>query len=192
MSMFDRVEFEEWLDVYVDGELPPAHARRLEEAARSEPALLEELELARAVRDRLHSLPEPACPPEVTTFVISYARREARADLFDRIRRAVTPDWSTFLRPVLAVGILIAVVIGGTLVTRPQPERSAASIRTEDVERALIEAKWTLAYVSDIGRQTATSIRDEVFEERIVAPLNRAMDVAFDGDQAVQYSPIDR
>lgn len=186
MSIYDRSEFEEWLELYVDGDLPAAKARRLEEAVQAEPAFREELSRARALRDRLRALPEPACPPDVTASVIAYARRDARAGIFERIRTIVTSNWETVLRPTLAVGVLFSLVVGGALITRPQSEQPLPLAATEDVERALNEAKWTLAYVSDIGRRTATSIRDEVFEERLVAPVNRVLDAALDDDQGLR------
>ncbi len=186
MSTFDENRFDEWLDAYFDGDLSPAEVRRLEHVAANREELREELRLARALQHGLRSLPTPTCPPEVTTTVMAFARRDARRDLLERLRTAVASSWRTGFRPSLAVAVLIALVIGGALITRPRPAPQATSASTEEVERALNEARWALAFVSDIGRRTATSIRDEVFEERIVAPLNRALDSAFEGEPQVQ------
>lgn len=187
MSKSDRAAFGEWVEAYVDGDLSPEMMHQFEEAVRAEPALHLELEYARELRDRLRALPEIACPPDVTHSILAYAQQDVRRAPWRRIRWAVTSAWATALRPALSVGILIGVVVTGTLLTRPSGDSPQPVAVSDEVEQALMDAKWTLAFVSDIGRRTATSIRQEVLEERLIVPLNRAIGAAaLNDEQAVQ------
>ena len=187
MSTIDRQRFEEMLESHLDGELSPADARKMEAYARFDPDAGRELRLARIVRHRLQMLPPPVCPPDVTGTVLQYARREARRSLVERVRIILARNWTTVVRPSIAVGMLAAIVFVGALSTRPVPDQPYITETAEDVERALDEAKWVLSYLSDIGRKAATSIRDDVLEERVVEPVNRALDAAFD-DEAQPHS----
>ena len=186
MSTFDRHQFDETLEAYLDGDLSPAEARRLEAFARIDAEAREDLHLARLVQHRLQALPPLVCPPDVTSAVFDYARRAARRGFVERIRSFLSANWATVIRPSMAVGILAAVVVVGTLNTRPIPEPRQTAQTSEEVGKALDEAKWVLAYLSDIGLKAATSIRDDVLEERVVAPVNRALGAAFDDEPHVQ------
>ena len=186
MSTFDRHQFDEALEAYLDGDLSPAEARRLEAFARTDAEAREELRLARLVQHRLQALPPLVCPPDITSAVFDYARRDVRSGFVERIRSLMSSNWATIIRPSMAVGVLVAVIIVGTLNTRPIPEPQQTAQTTEEVGKALNDAKWVLAYLSDIGLKAATSIREEVLEERVVAPVNRALDSAFEDEPHVQ------
>jgi hypothetical protein len=44
-----------------------------------------------------------------------------------------------------------------------------------EVQQALTEVRWTLAYLSEVGQQTGASVRDEVLERHVVASIHRAV-----------------
>lgn len=188
MSTFDREQFDALIEAYVDDEVSPSERGQLEAFVASDPDARDELQLARTLKRRLGALPQPQCPPDVTRAVLSAARSDVRRTFVERLRAAMAASWTTVVRPSLAVGVLVAVVVGGALITMPadDPAPTEAVASTEEVDRALDEAKWALAYISNLGRETATSIRDDVLDERVVRPVNRALEAAFDDPPSVQ------
>lgn len=192
MTMFDPNQFDVSLEAYLDGELSAADARRLEAFAASDDEAGRELRLARTVQQRLRGLPGPTCPPEVTRAVLSRARADARRSYAARLRTAAVLSWSTIVRPSLAVGVFVAAIVAGALIGRSPadepPTTAAASYEAtpQEVEQALNDAKWALAYLSDVGRRTATTIRDDVLDQHVIQPVNRALNTAFDDEPTIQ------
>lgn len=189
MTTFDRNTFDDLLEAYLDGATTAEESRALEAFASADEEAGEELRFARMVQQRLQTMPTPVCPPDVTKAVLATARAESRQSFLARIRRAARSSWSTVVRPSLVVGAFIAVVVGGALVGRaPVPEHTFASgeASPEEVEQALAEAKSAFALISDAGRRTATIIRDDVLDQRVVQPVNRALTTAFDDEAHVQ------
>ena len=191
MTMFDRDTFDESLEAYLDGDLPAKDAQRLEAFAAADEKAGRELRFARRVQERMRALPQPACPPDVTRAVLSAARADARRSFVERLRTAAASSWTTILRPSLAMGVFVGLLIGGSLINRspyqpPVPIVASEEATPQEVARALNEAKWALAYLSNIGRRTATTIRDDVLNEHVVRPVNRALDMAFEDDSNIR------
>lgn len=200
MSMFDRQQFEASMEAYLDGDLSPADARALEEFADAHAEARQELRRAVLIQRQLRELSTPPCPPDVAPAVLAYARRDAQREALQearrnartspaaRLRSLVAATWTTIIRPSLAVGALVALLIGSGMIFRPQPvtapEQTAES--AEEVESALQDAKWAIAYISDIGRRAATSFRDDVLEERVAVPVNQALGAAFNDESHIQ------
>lgn len=171
---------DERLEAYVDGDLAPAEARRMEALlAESDADWEAELFLATRIRAGLQALPQPACPPAVAQVVLEAARRQAveRAGpgWLERAREWFERAWAPFWQPTLATAALVAVVVATALVGRPRPEAELAGMSPAQVEAALAEAKWTLAYLSQVGRDTGHSVRQEVLENHVVAPVQQAL-----------------
>lgn len=100
-------------------------------------------------------------------------------------RRNVRTVWTEVLRPSLATAALVALVVAAALIGRvpttpPRDPPATAEATPAEVRQALADARWALAYVSDIGRRTGRSIRQEVLEERVAAPVQRAVGTALD------------
>ncbi len=192
MTMFDRDQFDECLEAYLDGELPVNDARRFEAFADVDEDAGRELRFAQMVRQRLDDLPKPVCPPDVTRAVLSTARADARRSIVPRLRNAATSSWGTIMRPALIVGVFVGVVVAGALVARPPagepPIQTVASDEAtpQEIEQGLNDAKWALAYLSNVGRRTATTIRDDVLHQHVVQPVNRALSDAFDDHSDIQ------
>ncbi len=164
-----------WLDArleaYLDGDLPPAEHDAFERAAfapDAEAAWDAELFLARQIRDGLRALPQPACPPRLTDAVLARARHQARADRSQRLRAWIARHWAAWWQPALAMTVLLALVLSATLVERAEPALSP------EVARARAEVEWTLAYLSEVGRQTGRTVRHDVIEMRVVSPVQDA------------------
>lgn len=174
----------EWVDVrleaYLDGDISPEERRRLESYVAAHPEGADQLRLARMVRHELGAIESPSCPPEVTAAVMAQARAEAarrRASIRSRFEEL----WAAFLRPTLAAASLAAIVIAGALVggTPPHPTEQPA-VNSAEVERALKETKWALAFVTEVSREAGQSIRRDVLEERVTQPIRKALGSAFD------------
>lgn len=191
MTMLDRDQFQELLETYLDGELSVEDAQKLEAFVEIDGDAKRELLFARLVGQRLRELPQPACPPEVTRAIMTEARADARKSFVRRLRAAASSSWHTIVRPSLAVGVFVGIVVVGALAGRPTSDESSPTLAAdeatqEEIEQGLNEAKWALAYVSNVGRRTATTIRDDVLDEHVVQPVNRALSAAFDNDENIQ------
>lgn len=159
------------VEAYLDGELSAENAELFERRLHVESDWNNEVVLARHVRDGLRTLPSPACPPQVTQAVIAETRRRDRAARRQQVLAWIDRVWGQTWQPALAMSVLLLLVISAVLLGRPpQP-----TPQTAEVEQAMAEVKWALAYVSDVGRQTGETVRSEVLEERVVSSMNAAI-----------------
>lgn len=164
------------LEAFLDGTLPAADREACAAALRADPAWQAELALARRIRQGLHALPVEPCPPAVTAAVLAHARRHAAPPWPERLAAWIDAQAAVLGRPVLAMAVLVLVVVAASLVGRPQPAPQTLAAASEaEVEQALAEVRWTLAYLSEVGRQTGRSVRRDVLEERVVAPVHEAI-----------------
>jgi len=138
-----------------------------------------DVELARRIRDGLHALPRPALRPEISRFVLEQARAEVRASRRGWLRQFVEREWASLLRPALTMAVLLVAVVLAVLIGRP-PVHPQEAISQADVERALAEARWALAYVSHVSRETGSSVRNEVLEAHVVRPVRHALGAVLD------------
>lgn len=166
----------DWLDdrieAFVDGTLPDDERRRFESTLASEPALRDEIELARLIGEELPNLGSARCPDHVVSGVMRDVRRDIRQSFMKRLGAALEQGFQPQLRPVLAMVLLLAVVVSSSMVRRtPEP----APVASVEVTRALDEVKWTLAVLSDVGRQTGRSMRSDVLEPHVVDPIERSL-----------------
>ena len=189
MSEFDRRWFDDRLEAFVDGELPEHEREQIEELLRADDYAAGQMTLARMVKTQLSDMPWEVCPSEVTRHVLETARREARRNVKRRILDTLHSTWSTVFRPALAVGVFVALIVVGTRIggdRTPPTSQEEIAATPEDVQKALEQAKWTLAYLSQIGRDAGQSIRREVIEERVARPMKQAVSSAFPKDTPVQ------
>lgn len=174
MKRSDQNPQDAWMDArleaYLDGDLPAGDANRFEQLLADDEGWQATLHLAARVRDGLHALPRPACPPELTRSVLAEVRRQAAPAPPGRLQAWLDRWWASWLQPSLAMALLVALVV---LAALPGPR--TAGFAHDDVETALAEAKWTLAYLSQVGRHTGRSVRHDVLENRVVAPVQEAL-----------------
>ncbi len=173
MQPFNPSPPHDWMDdrleAYLDGDLTPEEAARFERGLSGDDWAAE-LRRAASIRDGLHAMPLPECPPHVTRAVLREARRRARAEWLHRTREGLTHAWRLTARPALAMAVLVALVVVAALVTRPP--RPAPGV---EVEHALAEVKWTLAYLSEVGRQTGASVHRDVLDAHVFGPMHEAL-----------------
>lgn len=162
----DRVE------ALVDGVLPPEEEERLLALVEAEVELREGLAVARRVSRGLHDLPQPACPPEVARSVLSEARRDQRRAAWVHVRETLLSSWNPLWRPAIAVAALVVLVFSSTRIGTPPTERAPTQA---EVENAVAQAKWTLAFLSEVGRETGQSVQREVIGRHVVNPMQQAL-----------------
>lgn len=89
------------------------------------------------------------------------------------------PPTNTEAEPLNAEG---APTTSSTATARgPAAPARAGDVTDPDVDRALQEAKWALAFVSDVSREAGESLRRSVLQERVAEPIRRALGAALDG-----------
>ena len=167
----------DWMDTrveaYLDEGLPADEQARFEHALAADADWEAELFLARQIRDGLHALPQPVCPPRVADAVLAQVRRQAQASWANRLQTWIEAQWLALWQPALAMAVLLLLVVSAALVGRPQQQTTYADA---EIERAMQEVQWTLAYLSEVGRQTGKRVRDDVIAERVVGTVQGALD----------------
>ena len=56
-----------------------------------------------------------------------------------------------------------------------EPESPMAVVSAEELALAEIQAKWTIAYISNVGRRTGLAIRDDIIGEKLVGTLYKSV-----------------
>ncbi len=166
----------DWMDarveVYLDEALPADEQARFEHALVADADWEAELFLARQIRDGLHALPQPVCPPHVADAVLAQVRRQAQVSWIDRLQTWIEEQWLALWQPALTMAVLLLLVVSAALIGRPQQQTAYADA---EVEHAMQEVQWTLAYLSEVGRQTGKMVRDDVIAELVVGTVQGAL-----------------
>lgn len=182
----------DWIDdrieAYLDGELPTEEETLFEEAIltqdlTSEVDWVDELFLARQVRAGLRGLPDLACPPAVTEAVMAQSRQLARVAWQERLRLWFRQQWTVIWQPALAMSMLLLIVVSSSLIGRTDTTDTFAQA---EVDQALAEVQWTLAYLSEMGRETGKSVRHDVIESRVVEPMQSVFGASRDSNKDMQ------
>lgn len=169
---------EDRIEAYLDGELEEAERASFERHLAGDQAWEAELFLAGKIRNGLQALPQPVCPPHVMHAVLAEVAQLEQRSWRHRLKGWADRWWAAFWQPSLAMALLLAVVVTATLVGRspaPASMPAQADLEAAAVQEALAEAKWTLAYLSEVGRETGKAVRHDVLEERVVAPMQHAL-----------------
>ncbi|MEW5702355.1 MAG: zf-HC2 domain-containing protein [Candidatus Zixiibacteriota bacterium] len=155
------------LDPYVDCELPSAEAGAIAAHLSDCAECTAELALAQRTLDALHDLPVLSCPDAV---VVEVGRRIGPEPSFWRRLWA-----GRLLRPALIGAVAVALVAATAIIGRYQ---SAAPPRlsAEEMAVARAEVKWALAIVSDVARRTEKTVRRELPDPRLLAPVRRTIE----------------
>lgn len=164
------------IEAYVDGDLPAAERERFEATVAADPAWRVEVRAANAVRAGLRALPHASAPPAVAAAALRRIEQIERQDRREAVRRAWGQAWAATWRPALAMGVLVAAVVTSTFVgPAPRPLNATREPSAAEVQRAVQEARWALAYLSDVGRKTGVLVRKDVIGARVVAPAESAL-----------------
>jgi anti-sigma factor (TIGR02949 family) len=162
----------DWIEPYLDGDLPEDEAVRLRGHLTGCPACAAELQLATRIQSELRSLPQLDCPPEV----LERVRREGRGVVvpFEPRRRV-----SRFLGPRLAAAAaVLALALGGGALFL-QIQRPSDQPSPEQIAQATAEAKLALAYLGRATRRASADLQEEVLAKRLVVPATRGVSRSF-------------
>jgi len=154
----------EWIEPYLDGDLPGEEADRLKAHLGRCPACAAELQLAEKIQRELRALPQLDCPPEVMERV----ERAGRGEVV-----AFRPRQRTSLRLMAAAALLALSVGGGALflyLQRPPDQPSA-----QEIAQATADAKLALAYLGKATRRASADLQQEVLAKRLVVPATRGV-----------------
>ena len=161
----------ERIDAHLDGDLPHAEGADLEGHLQQCAACAGELELARQILGGLRALPLQRGPESVVEKVCEQARVDLgarrRQQLQDWLAAWHRPLWRPALGAMLAAVLLVIVAVERW---QPEPEFSAGELALAEQQ-----VKWTMAYLGQLGRRTGHTVRDEVFRERVVAPIQKSV-----------------
>jgi anti-sigma factor (TIGR02949 family) len=151
------------LDPWLDGDLPPEEAGRLQAHLDRCPTCAAELALAGRIQRELRALPQPDCPPELIQRVVRTGRGEI----------VPFPSRNRMKRIRIAAAVLVLAVGGGSLFVHLQNQQRQPS--PEQVAQATRDARLALAYLGKVTRKAGLDVRDEVLEKRLVVPAARSV-----------------
>lgn len=167
------------LEAYLDGELSPDEAARVERVLDASPPLRAALGAAVRVQDELRLMPQPLAPRGFAEGVLAEVTRRREATLPGRLRlaasraaQATSEALRATWRPSLAAAMLLLLVLSGVLFGRSTPAPAAESA---EVRQATDEVKWVLAYLSQVGREAGAVVREDVLEQHVVRPVQSAL-----------------
>ncbi len=164
----NREWFDDHIEAFLDGDLKPEDANRFDDIALMDEDLQRELKVARSISTSLGSMPDMDCPDEVVKAVMSHVRRDVRGSFVADMKSRLQNLASFQLKPALAVALLVIVVVSSSLIGRRGPTTDP------EVTQALADVKMALAYLSNAGRTTGTTVRQDVVP-LVVGPVSRSM-----------------
>jgi len=197
-SRIDRAWFDERVEPYLDGELPDAERRRFSErlrhdvALRAQVAFAEQISLTLAASGavkcsddlaaRLESIPRLATTTEAGLSSRVMPLRVIRAN--ERPRAGFLPMSPAARSAAVAASFVALFAFAAVLLTRvpadSELDTNDQAVYTEaEVEQALRDARYALAWVSEAGRHAGTSVIEPVIERNVVGSANRATGVVF-------------
>ncbi len=175
---------DQWLDerleAYLDGELSPEDTAHVERILAQDEAHAEALSLADDIQRGLRRMAAPTISANVATRVIQAARTDVRRSRQARwqqrwktwmTRMLLTDTW----RPALAMATLVALVVSATLIGAPT-RPATAPYSASEVDVAMEDVKLALAYLSEVGRRTGTTVRQDVLEQTVMLPIHHALE----------------
>ncbi|NQV71634.1 hypothetical protein HQ496_00825 [bacterium] len=178
MTLYDS-DSQEWLDdrieAYLDGSLPTQDLARFKALAAGNDEVQQALDVARLISASLRSLPDEPCPDFVSRNVMSHVRHDLRKSAWQRVESFFMGIRITYLKPVFAVAALVLIVVSSTQIGGQVGVESAQS--EAEVSQALSDVKWTLAYLSGVGKNTGTTVKANVIEDQMVGPMSRSINV---------------
>lgn len=157
---------EPYVDGALDDEKSAAMAAHLDACARCR----SELDMAVAIKSGLAAIPPEVCPDRVTRRVFEKVEGAAGSPARTpngRRMGLIKPIW----RPVAvaaAAAAIIVVILSAPF--EPQVTHSEA-----EIERALQEAKYAIAVLSDAGRRAGAQVATDV-ETTVLEPMRKVLD----------------
>jgi anti-sigma factor (TIGR02949 family) len=177
MSRMDRAmdceNATQWIEPYLDGDLPVSEADHLASHLEICPACTRELRLARQVQQGLRAMPQLTCPAAVSSEVQQRIDEPRRLRLWTSGPALPLRGW----RPAGALAVAAMLLIAAlTVFDSAETDPSA-----REVALAERQVRWTLAYLGQVGQRTGITVRDGVIRDRVVAPLEKNIRTLMEG-----------
>lgn len=179
----DRAWFDERVEAYVDADLPPAEMSVFAERLRRDGDLRRQVAIAERISLSLAARPRPvALPPlrdrlaAIPTTPDRFDRRSAGLSVVRMLR------WPAGLAAAAALAFL-TIRIGIDAPTHGAVPAATPYTQAE-IDKALREAKYALAIVSDAGKHAGQTVRETVIRRNVVDPVNRAFEATVFGPEA--------
>lgn len=171
LKMPDREWMDNRIEAYLDGELPPGEEALFEAVMAADPVWRYQVDLADGIQATLHTLPQPECPAYVVDAVYMRTREANRRrkiqDYVGRLRQA----WLDVRQPAFAMAVLLTIVLGSAVFgSRTESQQESAEVR-----QALEDARWAMAYLAEVGRNTGTALREDILQEHVLSPMHDAV-----------------
>ena len=178
MTLYDS-DSQAWLDdrieAYLDGSLPPNELQRFKALVAGNEEVQHAIDVARLISASLRSIPDEPCPDFVSRNVMAHVRQDLRRSAWQRVESFFMGIRMTYLKHVFAVAALVLIVVSSTQIGGRVGMTSAQS--EAEVSQALDDVKWTLAYLSGVGKNTGTTVKANVIEDQMVGPMSRSINV---------------
>ncbi len=168
LSATSRKWFEERIEAFLDGTLPAEEAERFRDEGLLDEELSAEVNLSKQIQRSLRATVIEPCPPHVARNIMAHVRQDIRSSWWSRIQAFLLGLSPSQLRPVMALALLLVIAISTLQLVKVDPAPQA------EVHQALDEVKWTLAYLSDVGKSTGSTVKTSVIENQIVNPMSRS------------------
>lgn len=167
----DRDWMDSRVEAYLDGELPADEEAMFKEVLAADPYWRYQVDLADGIQATLRTLPQPECPSHVVDAIYD---RTIKAERKQRVRDYVgwwREVWLDVRQPALAMAVLLTIVVGTALFgTRSPTQQESAEVR-----QALEDARWAMAFLAEVGRNTGSAIRDDILQEHVISPMHDAV-----------------
>ena len=174
MSSVDRRECE-WvsdrIDAFIDGadsELSDADRRRVAGHLESCDACARELALLEYVRDGLRGMDFSSAPESVVERAALSLQAPTNVVRLHPRRRPRPARW-------VPAAVAAALLVAAVFLESDRRSRQAAS-SPEAIATAARDAALAFAYVNKYARRTGAIVEDEVIKQRLVAPMEKAME----------------
>ncbi|MCA9741525.1 MAG: zf-HC2 domain-containing protein [Deferribacteres bacterium] len=155
------------IEAYLDTALPEQEMQLIKLHVQDCHGCQGELKLAQRIQQSLRTLPPKPCPEVVTSSTLAAVRQQRYA----KWRNALLHKrvW----RPALAGASFLLLAL--LLLDRVFWHDTAPPYSSEEVALAELDVKWTIAYLGNLGKKTGVTVRDQVLEPEVVAPLQEAL-----------------
>jgi len=157
------------VEVFLDGELPPAAATQIRLHLDGCPECAAQVHLANEIQNELHALPELDAPAPVLQQILNQtvrtqSRGRSRASVLNLWPR---PAWAA----LAAAGLALALGLGILGQRSPDPAQPDPA----SIAQATAEARYALARTGFLTRQAGLVIRDKALRDQVVAPTRRGL-----------------
>jgi len=165
-----KEELEEYIEAFVDGELPDSISVAVQDRIDSDPAFAKQVLLARSIKTSLSLSENWTAPKSIEKAVLQEIKSQRRSQKLEASGKWWSGSWP--IRTALQVACLVAIaVFMGYWISPDTGDTPNTEFTSIEIQQAEEDIKWVMAFVSDTGLQTGHKVRDDVIAKRVVTPM---------------------